>query len=525
MPHQDAIESHLGQLAANCMAKGGGPVWGPLAREAEKLLHLRLVRAIGAKDNGVQKRALGSPGFFNDADLHILVIGSDGSLAHLQAELTKVLNNIPCRTLMVISEGQGWCVTDIFDFDQSRLGKDTLSGIFPGSTVHLLKRSRPGVSVPTPEIDQLAVRGTRLRDSDYKDLVNAWDHHLSALGLTFDEATRDDALSAMLSSQFIMMAGPSGTGKSSLMEALATFFCPPTRWLRVDTRRQWLGPEDVVGFLSAFDGRYVHTQYTSAFAALHGLDDATPALLFEEINLSTIEAYLSPIVHGLSAAVDEVLKWTLFTETDSSSSGTVRLGPYPRVIGTLNVDATAAAPARKVAGRASIVLLEPNTGPSDVEDAWAGLTGRTEPHISDGEGVPWLGDPRHPLHRAADLGIDQRIRESLEAEIGSVHEVLQVPTVTQRSLRQCLLYAASAAAVRSARAALTDSDFTTIAQTALLHHVLPGLDERQFQLLVEYLNKELAVSESLLSKRLGRLAGATSDDDFGGPRDFWARLT
>ena len=71
---------------------------------------------------------------------------------------------------------------------------------------------------------------------------------------------------------------------------------------------------------------------------------------------------------------------------------TLLFGPYPRVIGTINVDTTAPAPARKVVARSSVILLKPE---ALTVGALVNLFGQ-EQESSDawhGEGAPWLGDP------------------------------------------------------------------------------------------------------------------------------------
>jgi hypothetical protein len=193
-------------------------------------------------------------------------------------------------------------------------------------------------------------------------------------------------------------------------------------------------------------------------------------------------------------------------------------------MGSLNVDATAAAPAKKVAGRASVVLLEPDAAAINLGQAWASLTGGRTAIPTMGAGVPWFGDPREILHRASALSIEARIQKAVEAEVDAIHNELPAQVVTQRSIRQCLLYAAAAVAVRSARTVLTDDDYVIGARNALLHHVLPGMEEPHFRIAVDYVNSKATTPESLLSARLTRLTTDLSDDDFGGPRDFWARL-
>src|SRR5690242_14780704 len=114
-------------------------------------------------------------------------------------------------------------------------------------------------------------------------LAGEFKSHLAARDLDFDEATILDALAAYLSSQFLLFAGPSGTGKSSLARALATFFTD--RFVALEAEVGLTRPADFVGYPSSITGasEYVTTPATDLLLELPsgGTNALSPAVLVE----------------------------------------------------------------------------------------------------------------------------------------------------------------------------------------------------------------------------------------------------
>ena len=124
-----------------------------------------------------------------------------------------------------------------------------------------------------------------------------FDNYLGARGLIYEPQTKADLLAAILSSQFVLFAGPSGTGKSTAALALAEFFSPATRRATIAVERTWESPQDVVGSYSSFAGYYLAKpgldELKSALhvprAAQNSDQACSPIVVVEEANLSPIE--------------------------------------------------------------------------------------------------------------------------------------------------------------------------------------------------------------------------------------------
>jgi energy-coupling factor transporter ATP-binding protein EcfA2 len=377
----------------------------------------------------------------------------------------------------------------------------------------------------------------------------------SESAVSLDYTTAVDALAATLSSQFVLFAGPSGTGKSTLARLLARFFAPRERWAIVEARRQWLGPEDLFGYFSVMADYFASTPDTETIVRLHEssvalMEDpvhaSPPILVVEEINLSSIEGYLAPFMHGFSTPSAAWIGWQLHSKATGAVDADrflrlpriALLGPFLRCFGTINVDATALAPARKVAARASVMLLEPQDAVTP--EAIAGLADTQEhpDHVADdGIAASYIGNPRSALD-----AMDEAPVLDLSIALASTFDALspdQPMPVSRRDMLRCMLYGSYLLALIDpdrVPVALTGRLTQVAAENAVLHCVLPTLPLERFAVAVNtllqgsYALLEPPDSETvlggLLKSRLHRLQEATESAlGFGDTVDFWSALS
>lgn len=352
---------------------------------------------------------------------------------------------------------------------------------------------------------------------------------LTTRGLVYDPLTQVDLLASALGSQFLLFAGPSGTGKSTAARVLADFLTPPARQVVIDARRSWTSSEDIVGQYSAFATDFVRGPYTDALLAVAQATGGSPAIIVEEANLSAMEGYLGPVVTSASAVAFEELAWPLHVMSSKDLKSSVpeeaRLGPWPRVFGTINVDSTAEAPAPKVSGRACVVLLEP----PDIETTLASTDALTQSALSGGPppGLSLARDPRSAWCSYLLTGTE-RFMNALKPLI----TVLQTSAgqefnlVTPRDVQRCVVYMSWHIPLAEAAAAtgmLGHTSDKESAENSLLHFVLPGLSSEQFGRAVQPLLDD-ATPDGLLARRLKRL-DAGGESLFGVLPDFWASLS
>ena len=168
-------------------------------------------------------------------------------------------------------------------------------------------------------------------------------------------------------------------------------------------------------------------------------------MLVEEINLSAPEGYLAPVIHGLSGVHTPFLEWHLHSKDSGAEDETAMLtlpetamiGPYPRVLGTINVDANAHAPARKVAARSCVVLLEPESLSVEAVADIVAATVSEEAEPDSGVASSFLGDPLTALG-----ALDPEALKALSETLLSVAQPLGGGAISRRDVLRCLAYMA-----------------------------------------------------------------------------------
>jgi hypothetical protein len=339
-----------------------------------------------------------------------------------------------------------------------------------------------------------------------------------------------DLLAATLSSQFVIMAGPSGSGKSLMASALAAFFAPANRRCRLEASRLLAKPEEFLGYYSHLAGeRFMAYDQLLSLLGLDAAGQTPPMITIEEANLSPIEGYLAPLVHGLGGLETPVLPVRLHTQPgtvesqvpDQAIPPVLELHPYPRFFATINVDADSPAPARKVVSRACVVLMETPT----FDTALAAADTLVHPSVEDADGPAsaLIGRPTIAFGRYAETGSDV-YEQALTERAALLREKLDVEVVAHRQLQHSLMYMAWLVELAGeTEPEQGNQAVEAAADNALLHFVLPSLPAVQFERALEALND--GARTGVLATRLARLRSVVTEQQFGPPPDFWGALS
>jgi hypothetical protein len=363
-------------------------------------------------------------------------------------------------------------------------------------------------------------------------LIEEFKKFATAYGITASDGDIHDLLAATLGSQFLLMAGPSGSGKSLIASALAAFFAKKDRRTRLEGSRFLARQEEFLGYYSHLAGQqFIAQPPLLDLLPLSSSEDRkdAPVIIIEEANLSPIEGYLSALVHGLGGREAGTLDFRLHTRSDEVPTADeevtvpsgLTLAPYPRFFATINVDADSPAPARKVASRACVIL----TDTPAIEEARVSADILSQPSIeeADGPASTILGRPSSAFARYTESGSDV-YEEALLRRGKQLSEVIGTEAVNFRAYQKALFYIAWYVELAGEDEPQPDSAVVAMAvDNALLHFVLPTLSAHQFAAAVEGL-VDIA-PESVLASRVERLKTVLSAQTFGPSPDFWGALS
>jgi energy-coupling factor transporter ATP-binding protein EcfA2 len=158
---------------------------------------------------------------------------------------------------------------------------------------------------------------------------------------------------------FVILCGPSGTGKTWLAQAYAESVQARTKLVAVDP--SWSSNEDLLGYLSPLDGFYHGTPFSEFVRESAREWDAAnremrPPRLFhvilDEMNLARVEHYFSRFLSSMEIRSREGV-----ANLDLAPGHHVELTPNLRFTGTVNVDETTHGFADKVFDRAQVIEL------------------------------------------------------------------------------------------------------------------------------------------------------------------------
>lgn len=175
-------------------------------------------------------------------------------------------------------------------------------------------------------------------------------------GMRIDEATVRQYHFSMRTRGFIILAGPSGVGKTWLTRLYADVVHAEYRLAPVAPN--WSTNEDLLGFFNPIDGEFHATPFLDFIDRAaeswdrHGQDSPEFHLVLDEMNLARVEHYFS-----LFLSLMEMRRESEVPETRLTGDRIIRVPPNLKFAGTVNMDETTHGFADKVFDRAQLIEL------------------------------------------------------------------------------------------------------------------------------------------------------------------------
>jgi hypothetical protein len=227
-------------------------------------------------------------------------------------------------------------------------------------------------------------RGQTTRPRSLCDLAIRARHRMAALpegrARFYDQRVVATTLASLAASRTLLLEGKSGTGKTSLLVALAEAIGATCEVIEVQS--QWRDRGDLVGSYNPFHKRFYAAPFALALyrAGLPGFRERPFFVILDELNLSHVEHYFADVLsllerdpreHRLRLVEDpEALERAPFTEglvKDNRYGWSLGIPPNVWFVGTANRDESTRPISDKVYDRAAIIELNQRAQPFEAE--------------------------------------------------------------------------------------------------------------------------------------------------------------
>lgn len=126
------------------------------------------------------------------------------------------------------------------------------------------------------------------------DLLYQIQQQIANLGLNYDIKTIRQFYTSLKTNQLVILSGPSGTGKTSLISAFAQVTDSYANIIPVQP--SWTDKQDLLGVYNPLQQRYVPTAFLDALIEAGKNQDKLYIICLDEMNLAQIEYYLADIL-------------------------------------------------------------------------------------------------------------------------------------------------------------------------------------------------------------------------------------
>jgi len=295
-------------------------------------------------------------------------------------------------------------------------------------------------------------------------------YHNSELKLYYDKNIIEMFLRALQTNTLVILSGPSGTGKSSLINAFAHAL-QESKASIIPVQSSWTDKQDLLGYFNTIEKRYVPTPFLEAVLAARE-SEGLHLICLDEMNLSHIEYYFAELLSAREQdgrvdlyphryrkeAIDIIEEFNTLERPSRDDKeryrNAIELMNYPaqldipknvRFVGTINMDHTVKPLSPKVIDRSFIVELSYQypTLEKRVELEANAISGKIEFDLSKFSEEQFhleeiISDTRWLVNLSDKLNIipDAKINSRSEKQIAKYLQV--VPILTDDTLNQLI---------------------------------------------------------------------------------------
>ncbi|WP_162596048.1 AAA family ATPase, partial [Bacillus sp. CGMCC 1.16541] len=122
------------------------------------------------------------------------------------------------------------------------------------------------------------------------ELLKGIQSQLSARGYRYEEKTLRQLLLALMTEQMIILSGPSGTGKTTIVKQLASII--NAKYEIIPVQPSWTDKQDLLGFYNPIRKLYVPSAFLDCLIEAKQNEDQLYFICLDEMNLAQIEYYI-----------------------------------------------------------------------------------------------------------------------------------------------------------------------------------------------------------------------------------------